>query len=612
MSHLYGDILKFLPTLQSKIDETSSYWSNLWMENKPKFHYKEMISNKRGYTIAELSSSSIFQKPIPLSFSSGTWFKQEAYNKWVNLQIRFGKNLSKEQRKRIVVVGTGWASIAFLSHIDITKYDVKIVSPRNYFAFTPLLPSACNGTLSPEACMVPMKYFTQRGSKTVMEYLEARAAFLDLEDSKIQCEEKDGRKFDVPYDYLLLAVGAEVNTFGIPGVREHALFLKEVEHAREIRNKMLFNLERANTPGVSESEKRRLLHFVVIGGGPTGVEVAAELADFLREDCKKAFPDLLPYVKVTIIEMLPHLLPTFSEKASKFSFENLSSIGVDVMLQTQVTRIDEQQLTVLKKGSCAVNTVQNKEGGQLESSEVTLPYGMVVWASGVAQTPFAKSLLSSIPEQKGNRVIRVDHHLLTHGAKNVYTLGDCAFLTPPKIENLADVLFAEATHHPSKAGSDFLSEKAMKGLHLEFPQLKENKWHFKKKPRRNNMTLDEFKAYLKEIDNSYVSPAPTAQNAKKQGTYLATVFNSYLSDTEKLHAPIYEETWDGSMAYVGKDRAILDLPFTSVCGGFYSGFLWKLVYWKLVYSMEAKLRCLQDWFKSRFSGRNLGRESSTN
>ncbi|KAF8819985.1 naDH dehydrogenase (NDH2-II) [Cardiosporidium cionae] len=449
MSHLHGDILKFLPSLQSKIDVASSYWSNLWTGDERNLHNKEELTFKKfEYSMAALSSSPISQKIEPFPFSAGTWYRQDAYNKWVNLQIRFGKDISKAQRKRIVIVGAGWASIAFLSHIDVSKYDVKIVSPRNYFAFTPLLPSACNGTLSPEACMVPIKHFTKRGGKKVMEYYEARASSLDVEHSKIHC------------------------------------------------------------------------------GGPTGVEVAAELSDFLREDCKKAFPALLPFIQVTIIEMLPRLLPVFSEKA----------------------------------------------------------------------------------KQKGNRVLRVDPHLLTHGTKNVYTLGDCASITPSKLENLADVLFAEAIHHPSKAGSDFLSKKTTKGLHLEFPQLKENKWDFKKKPRRNNMTLDEFKAYLKEIDNAYMSPAPTAQNAKKQGTYLATVFNSYLFDDEKLHVPIYEETWDGSMAYVGKNRAILDLPFTSVCGGFYSGFLWKLVYWKMVYSMEAKLRCVEDWFKSSIFGRNLGRE----
>ena len=122
------------------------------------------------------------------------------------------------------------------------------------------------------------------------------------------------------YDILVVAIGAENNTFNIQGVKEHAHFLKEVLDARRIRSAISDAFESAITPTQSLEEKKRLLHFVVVGGGPTGVEFAAELSDLVREDLQRYFPKLVSTdVKITLIEALDHVLSMMVETLSFFS-----------------------------------------------------------------------------------------------------------------------------------------------------------------------------------------------------------------------------------------------------------------------------------------------------
>lgn len=199
--------------------------------------------------------------------------------RWQNLQFRVGRDprLPPGQRKQVVVLGTGWSAMNLIMRLDVAKYDVTVISPRNFFTFTPLLPSVCAGTLSPRSCLEPVRNKLIRGGKKVMDFYEAFATEIDDDKKVIRCKAASGEIFEVPFDYAIVAVGAETNTFGIPGVEENAFFLKEVSNAREIHKKLLDCFERATLPATSEEEKKRLLHFVMVGGGPTGVETAAEV-----------------------------------------------------------------------------------------------------------------------------------------------------------------------------------------------------------------------------------------------------------------------------------------------------------------------------------------------
>jgi NADH dehydrogenase len=133
------------------------------------------------------------------------------------------------------------------------------------------------------------------------------------------CQGQDGKRFYVPYDKVIIAVGSRSITFGIKGVEEYTHFLKTINDVRKIRAKLLANFEKASLPTISETERQRLLTFVVCGGGPTGVEFAAEMYDLVTEDMAKYFPHLSDYVQVYIVQSQDHILNTYDLRISKYA-----------------------------------------------------------------------------------------------------------------------------------------------------------------------------------------------------------------------------------------------------------------------------------------------------
>lgn len=214
-------------------------------------------------------------------------------------------------KKTLVVLGTGWGSVALLKKLDTENYNVIVVSPRNYFLFTPLLPSCTTGTIEHRSIMEPIRNFL-RHKKATVKYYEAEATKIDYEKRVVYVTDDspikgDASSTEVPFDMLVVGVGAENATFGIPGVKENSCFLKEVQDAQNIRKRIMDCCETATFPNQSEEEVKRLLHMVVVGGGPTGVEFAGELQDFFENDLKKWMPEIAPHFKVTLVEALPNV-----------------------------------------------------------------------------------------------------------------------------------------------------------------------------------------------------------------------------------------------------------------------------------------------------------------
>lgn len=241
----------------------------------------------------------------------------------------------RPRKKRVVVLGSGWGAHAFVKVVDTDKFDVLAISPRPYFIFTPMLASSAVGTVEYRSITEPM-----RASNPLAEYYEAEASEIDTENKLIHCKSsqkatKDTQPFRVPYDYLVVSVGMEPNTFGIPGVKEHCYFLKEVDDARSLRSAIVDKFEAASLPSLSDEERIDLLTFVVVGGGPTGVEFSGELFDFLQQDVKRFYPKLAPLVRTKLLQSGKGVLETFDKNMQDMALSSLLSSGVEVILNAR-------------------------------------------------------------------------------------------------------------------------------------------------------------------------------------------------------------------------------------------------------------------------------------
>lgn len=178
------------------------------------------------------------------------------------LVVKRSASTIKSPAGRVVVLGSGCGAYKTLLGLNAKQYDVVCVSPRNHFVFTPLLASTAVGTLEFRAITEPIRTKTNT-------YYSAFCNSMNFERKEISCTEAlDGRSktFTTSYDHLVIAVGAHSNTFNIPGVKEHAMFLKEINHARAIRRRILECFEFASEPNVSATEQADRLHFCIVVG----------------------------------------------------------------------------------------------------------------------------------------------------------------------------------------------------------------------------------------------------------------------------------------------------------------------------------------------------------
>jgi NADH:ubiquinone reductase (non-electrogenic) len=305
----------------------------------------------------------------------------------------------KTGKQKLLILGSGFASFSTLKGIDTDLYDVVVVSPRNHFIFTPLLPSTTVGTIEFRSIIEPI-----RSAKENITYYHAFCTDIDTAANTISCRNAlDGNTFTLPYDTLVIGVGAVSNTFGIEGVETYGLFLKELTDARAIRQRIIENFERASTPNLPFEERKRLLHFVVVGGGPTGVEFAAELHDFMTEDLIDSYPSVLADVSITLFEAGDALLSSFDAALSEYTIKIFQRQKISVRLHSVVAKVEEREI-LLKDGS-------------------HVPYGMMVWSTGNTQTPFVKGL--PFEKDRGSRLI-TDPFFHLKGHTNIYSLGDCA------------------------------------------------------------------------------------------------------------------------------------------------------------------------------------------
>lgn len=303
-------------------------------------------------------------------------------------------------RPRLVILGTGFGAFNLVKHLK-KDYAVIVVSPRNHFLFTPLLPSTTVGTLEFRSIIEPIRHVRRD-----IDFYHARATTLDDQQQTVSCLGSiDSHLFTVGYDALVIAVGAVSNTFNVPGVAEHALFLKELNDARILRQRIVTNFERANLPGISTTERQRLLQFVICGGGPTGVEFAAELHDFMLEDLRSSYPELVNEAKIYLVEAGEEILNTFDKKLRSYATNLFRRGRIIVLTESPVIKVDE-------------HTVYLEDGSELQ-------HGLLVWSTGIGPTPFVQNV--TLPKDRKSRLI-IDEYFRVRGYERIYALGDCSVI----------------------------------------------------------------------------------------------------------------------------------------------------------------------------------------
>ncbi|RKP14543.1 FAD/NAD-P-binding domain-containing protein, partial [Piptocephalis cylindrospora] len=336
--------------------------------------------------------------------------------------------------------GSGWAGFNLLRHLKAESYDVTLISPRNYFVFTPLLAGTASGTLEFRAATEPVRAFAKGKN-----YLEAKCTSIDPRNGVVECQSvfsdtKDIRNFRIPYDRLVIAVGSHTNTFGIEGVKEHAHFLKDVTDSRRIRKRIMDCFEMAAQPGLSSEERSRLLHFAVVGGGPTGVELSAELADLIHDDMSRFYPELMPHTSVTVYDVAPRILGSFDAKLSEYASKRFKREGIRIRTKGKGRLKSIYRLFIDNHYSSLF----------YPSLWIVVPYGLLVWATGIAANPLLSSLKDQVSLDKVGR-LEVDSNLRVLNAQGqpmdgVYAIGDCSSLKGSPLPATAQVANQQASY----------------------------------------------------------------------------------------------------------------------------------------------------------------------
>ncbi|HPS64055.1 MAG TPA: FAD-dependent oxidoreductase [Ignavibacteria bacterium] len=306
--------------------------------------------------------------------------------------------------KRIIILGSGFSAFRYLKKIDKEIFKVTAVSPRNHFLFTPLLPSTTVGSIEFRSIIEPIRRIDN------IEFIQASCINIDSVNNKILCEGSTSKdKFELTFDILIIAVGETSHSFNIKGINENALYLKELADARKIRTRVIDCFENANLPDVSEEKRNRFLTFVVCGGGPTGVEFAAELHDFIEEDVKKKYPHLAEFASIYLVEGRDSILSDFDKKLGEYTLNLFKRQNINLLTKKPVTEVDN-------------NFIYLCDG-------TSLKYGLLVWAAGNTSVQLVKH--SGFPLNNNGKII-TDKYLNVKGYENIYAIGDCS-----AIENYA-------------------------------------------------------------------------------------------------------------------------------------------------------------------------------
>ena len=298
---------------------------------------------------------------------------------------------------RVAIIGAGFGGLMAARTLSRYPVQITLIDRQNFHTFQPLLYQVATAGLSPGEIAAPIRWIMRRHRN--VEVLMSEVQGFDLPRRVVKME--DG---EVSYDYLIVAAGASHAYFGHDEWEPFAPGLKTIEDALEIRRRVLLAFELAERQADTQKEQVQL-NFVVVGGGPTGVELAGTLADISRQVLANEFHSIDPKkTRIVLLEGGPRILPAYPADLSRSAEEQLRQLGVEVQTSSMVTLV---------------------EAGAVHVGGTKLPAAVILWAAGVAASPLGKML--GVPVDRAGRVL-VNSDLSIPGHPNVFVIGDLAAL----------------------------------------------------------------------------------------------------------------------------------------------------------------------------------------
>ncbi|OJA16568.1 hypothetical protein AZE42_03842 [Rhizopogon vesiculosus] len=372
-------------------------------------------------------------------------------------------------KQRLVILGSGWGGYEILRAIDKKRWNVTMVSPTNAFNFTPLLASCAVGTLEFRCAVEPVRRYSpqvkcyQAWCDTIAKDFEMctylfkfywswfkkrlqmpatppveseRTTSASLAETSTAETQHPGTDtgFTLRYDKLVIAVGAYSQTFNVPGVKEHAHFLKDVRDARAIRTRIIECFEQANQPTLSDIQRRNLLNFCIVGGGPTGVEFSAELHDLLHAEIERHYPALARMAKITLYDVAPNILGNFDKSLGVYAEDKFRRDGISIKTRHHVERVEKDRMFVKEQGE--------------------VPFGLLVWSTGLAPNPLIQSI-DSLEKHEKTHSLFTDQNLNVirkegHVDPDIWAIGDAANIKGQLLPATAQVANQKAKYLAQK------------------------------------------------------------------------------------------------------------------------------------------------------------------
>ncbi len=331
--------------------------------------------------------------------------------------------MNPSSRPHVVVIGAGFGGTRVIRALRDADVRVTLIDRNNFHTFQPLLYQVATAGLDVGDVTFPVRTLLRRHRDA--SFVMGSVTAIDLGARTVTVDEQAS----LAYDFLVVGAGSVSTSFGVPGVEEHALPLKDADDAVRLRNRLIGDLERASR-AVGRGEPPPELSLVVVGGGPTGIETAGGMRELLDKVLAKDYPELgLRGLPITVVEAGPRLLGAFDPRSSDAAVQALAHRGIDVRLDAVVDHV-QPDAVVLRDGT-------------------RLAAGIVVWAAGVAASPLAAMLGTELDRGR----VKVEPNLSLAGHPEVFAIGDIAAVPGPE-----DALLPQVAQPAIQAGRHVATE----------------------------------------------------------------------------------------------------------------------------------------------------------